>query len=214
MPIVVTPPEPTQFYVPTVDISPYLADPTSAEAGKIIADVRAACISTGFFQITGHGIPRSLQKDVFDAAAAYFALPYDEKKKLDAKTTIGHRGYDVLASQSYEADVLPDLKENPGLEVLDTNSNEFVPIAPNPDAYVVNVGSMLSKWTRNEYKSSVHRVINRNPGDRYSVVFFFDGNLDCRLSPLDGQGEKEGEEVLTVEGHMLKRMRESYGGKK
>ena len=114
MPIATTPPtDPTPFYVPTVDISPYLADTTSAEAEKIIADVRAACISTGFFQITGHGIPHSLQKDVFDAAAAFFALPLETKKKLDAKTTIGHRGYDVLASQSYEADVMPDLKEVP-----------------------------------------------------------------------------------------------------
>ena len=104
--------------------------------------------------------------------------------------------------------------ENPGLEILDTNTDTFVPIPPNPNAYIVNVGDMLSKWTRNEYKSSVHRVINRNPGDRYSVVFFFDGNLDCRLSPLDGSGEGEGEDVLTVEGHMLARMSESYGGKK
>ena len=101
----------TSFYVPTVDIAPFLADPDSAESAKIIEDVRAACVSTGFFQITGHGIPRQLQQEIFDAAAAFFALPFDEKKKLDAKTTIGHRGYDVLASQSYEADVLPDLKE-------------------------------------------------------------------------------------------------------
>ena len=116
MPIATTPPSnPTPFYIPTVDISPYLADPSSPEADKIIAEVRAACISTGFFQITGHGIPHSLQKDIFDAAAAFFALPFDEKKKLDAKSTVGHRGYDVLASQSYEADVMPDLKEVPPL---------------------------------------------------------------------------------------------------
>lgn len=112
MPIATTPPaEPKPFYVPTVDISPYLSDPTSAASKKIIEEVRAACISTGFFQITGHGISRSLQKEVFDAAAAFFALPFEEKKKLDAKVNIGHRGYDVLASQSYEADVMPDLKE-------------------------------------------------------------------------------------------------------
>lgn len=110
--------------------------------------------------------------------------------------------------------------KNPGLEVLDTNTGGFVPITPNPDAYVVNVGDMLSKWTRDRYVSSVHRVINRNSRDRYSVVFFFDGNLDCPLTPMGaaeehGDGEKkEGEEALTVEGHMLKRMGESYGGKK
>ena len=78
----------------------------------------------------------------------------------------------------------------------------------------MNVGDMLSKWTGNLYKSSVHRVINRNPGDRYSVVFFFDGSLDCRLSPLDGSGEGKDEEALTVEAHMLTRMAESYGAKK
>lgn len=104
--------------------------------------------------------------------------------------------------------------ENPGLEVLDTATNTFVPIRPNPYAYVVNIGDMLSKWTKNEYKSSVHRVINHSPCDRYSVVFFFEGNLDCQLNPLDGSGETEGEEVLTVEGHLLTRMGDSYGGKK
>ena len=98
---------------------------------------------------------------------------------------------------------------NPGLEVLDANTDKWVPIAPNPDAYVVNIGDMLSKWTRNEYKSSMHRVLNKNPTDRYSIVFFFDGNLDCPLAPLDGtpvQGD-----VLTVEGHMIERMTTSYG---
>lgn len=102
--------------------------------------------------------------------------------------------------------------QSPGLEVLDANTNTFVPIAPNPEAYVVNVGDMLSKWTSNAYKSSVHRVINRNPGDRYSIVFFFDGNLDCPLDPLDGSGNDG--KPLTVEGHMLARMAESYGTKK
>ena len=101
----------SKFYVPTVNIAPYLANPNSSEANKIISDIRQACLSTGFFQVTGHGIPASLQKEVFDAAATFFKLPFEEKKKLDAKTTVGHRGYDVLASQSYEPDVLPDLKE-------------------------------------------------------------------------------------------------------
>ena len=106
-----TAPAPPAFYVPTVDIGPFLDDPTSKESEAIIEDVRAACLSTGFFVITNHGIPISLQDSIFDAAAEFFKLPLDEKKKLDAKTSIGHRGYDVLASQSYEEDVLPDLKE-------------------------------------------------------------------------------------------------------
>lgn len=98
---------------------------------------------------------------------------------------------------------------NPGLEVLDPQKGEWVPVMPNTDAYVVNIGDMLTKLTRGEYKSSWHRVLNKNPGDRYSIVFFFEGNLDCPLSPLDGT-PVDGR-TLTVEEHMIKRMTESYG---
>lgn len=38
------------FYIPTIDIAPYLSDPSSIESLKIINQVREACISTGFFQ--------------------------------------------------------------------------------------------------------------------------------------------------------------------
>lgn len=102
---------PRPFYVPTIDLSPYLSNPSSAEAETVIDSVRAACLSTGFFQIVGHGLEKSLQKDVFDAAVKFFELPFEEKKKLDAKTHVGHRGYDILASQSYEEGVMADLKE-------------------------------------------------------------------------------------------------------
>lgn len=99
------------FYVPTIDLSLYLKDPSSSEAEKVIEDIREACLSTGFFLLTNHGLLKSLQKDVFDAAEKFFKLPFEDKKKLDAKTQVGHRGYDVLASQSYEEGVMPDLKE-------------------------------------------------------------------------------------------------------
>ena len=100
-----------------------------------------------------------------------------------------------------------------GLQVLDQATETWVPIAPDPEGYVVNIGDMLSLWTGGLYKSSVHRVLNENPKDRYSVVFFFDGNLDCPLRPLDGS-QVDDDQVLTVEGHMIKRMTESYGGGK
>lgn len=98
---------------------------------------------------------------------------------------------------------------NPGLEVLDTRRDAFVPIKPTPGALVVNLGDMLSAWTGGQYKSSVHRVINKNPTDRYSAAFFFDGNLDCPLDPLDGG--KPAVDQWTVEKHMMKRIEDTYG---
>ncbi|KAF4310738.1 Isopenicillin N synthase [Botryosphaeria dothidea] len=331
---------PPSFTIPTVDIAPYLSDPSSLAAQRVIEQINRACRSTGFFQIVNHGVPAALQSEVFRAAERFFRLPLEEKKKLDAKTTVGHRGYDVLESQSYEEGVLPDLKEgfyvgndipasdpraharrffmgpnvwpsslqphelqqpaeayftavytlslrildmiaaslpydvspmfarftqpadlvaaplrllhypparrskqrqlgasahtdfgaitlllqdgNPGLQVLDQHSESWVDVPSTRNAYVVNVGDMLEKWTGGYYRSSVHRVLNPQPKDRYSVVFFFDGNLDCPLVPLNpndaakssvlpgGEGGKE-DGVLTVEKHMIKRMATSYG---
>lgn len=88
-----------------------------------------------------------------------------------------------------------------GLQVLDQSSGEWVDVPPNRDAYVVNVGDMLDKWTNGNYKSNIHRVINRSGSDRCSVPFFFDGNLDCVLKALDGSGG----EGITVEEHMKER---------
>lgn len=85
---------------------------------------------------------------------------------------------------------------------------------PNPDAYVVNIGDMLSLWTKNVYKSTVHRVVNRSGKDRYSVPFFFDGNTDVELSPFDGSEPTavgaDGK-ALTAEEHMLERYGTTYG---
>ena len=102
---------PRPFYVPTIDLSSYLTNSSSSEAEEVIQNVREACLSTGFFQLINHGLEKSLQSDVFDAAEKFFKLPFEEKMKLNAKTHKGHRGYDVLASQSYEEHVMPDLKE-------------------------------------------------------------------------------------------------------
>ncbi|KAI9714702.1 MAG: hypothetical protein M1828_001131 [Chrysothrix sp. TS-e1954] len=298
-------------FVPNIDISPFLHDPQSSAASKVTEAVRQACLKTGFFQITGHGMPKELQNGLFEAAQNFFALPMEQKAKLDARDQLGRRGYDMLEAETFESGVLPDLKEarrffmgpnvwpeetavalkdfrepvqkyfsainslavkildllastlpygprvfsdftdgyvvaplrllhypparalkpgakqqgagahtdfgaitlllqdeNPGLEVLDTERNEFIPIEPTPSAFVVNIGDMLSAWTGGKYKSSVHRVVNRRAADRYSAAFFYDGNLDCALDPLDGS--KPDVEDWTVEKHMIKRITDSY----
>lgn len=97
--------------VPTIDIASYLANTSSAAADDIVKAVRSACLTTGFFQVVGHGVSRELQQASFDAAATFFALSLEEKKKLDISKSIGHRGYDLMGTQSYGADTLPDLKE-------------------------------------------------------------------------------------------------------
>jgi isopenicillin N synthase-like dioxygenase len=96
--------------------------------------------------------------------------------------------------------------EQSGLQVFNKNTGQWIDVRPNKDAYVVNVGDMLDRWTKGEYRSTIHRVINTSGTDRYSVPFFFDGNLDCVLKPLDGSDS----DSITVEQHMNTRYKEVY----
>lgn len=136
--------------VPTVHMVPFLTVSNSAEWEKIIEDLRAACALIGFFQITGHGIPRQLQQNIFNAVAAFFALPLDRNEKLDTKT----KRHDFLASQSYEADVKPDIKEE-------------CPSQPQPTKRRHKARRLLSRFSK-----KIKKVVTKSkPGHKdYNVL--------------------------------------------
>jgi isopenicillin N synthase-like dioxygenase len=92
-----------------------------------------------------------------------------------------------------------------GLQVLNQSDATWIDVPPQKGAYVVNVGDMLERWTAGRYKSNVHRVINSSGTDRYSVPFFFDGNLDFVVRPLDAESGG-----VTVEQHLRKKYEEVY----
>jgi hypothetical protein len=109
-------PSPSEFptlHIPTIDISPYLSSPSSSAARSLIHSVREACTTTGFFQLIGHGIPSSLQNEVFTASEKLFRLPMEEKLKLDRGKSVGasNRGYELIGGQGLQEGTLPDLKE-------------------------------------------------------------------------------------------------------
>lgn len=54
-----------------------------------------------------------------------------------------------------------------GLQVSIADAWVDVPFVQN--SFVINVGALLSRWTRGKWKASVHRVLNE-PGPRLSIV--------------------------------------------
>ncbi len=68
-------PGPETDSVPVIDI----ADLMSPAA---LGAIDRACRDWGFFQVTGHGLGEATTRDLFGAAAAFFARPREEKRRI------------------------------------------------------------------------------------------------------------------------------------
>ncbi|HAO74429.1 MAG TPA: 2OG-Fe(II) oxygenase, partial [Pseudomonas sp.] len=96
--------------LPVIDISPlYNAD----EAGHLaVAEaIDRACREWGFFYIKGHPISTERIATLTDHAKRFFALPADEKLKIDITKSQHHRGYGAVATEQLDPSQPCDLKE-------------------------------------------------------------------------------------------------------
>jgi isopenicillin N synthase-like dioxygenase len=91
-----------------------------------------------------------------------------------------------------------------GLEVQHVDGR-WIPVPAVSDAFVVNVGDSLARWTNDRWKSTLHRVVNppvdpaattRTSADvstrRQSIVFFHNANWNAEITAIDtclGDGE-------------------------
>lgn len=71
-----------------------------------------------------------------------------------------------------------------GLQVLSAN-DEWLDARPISGTLVVNIGDFLQRLSNNRFKSTVHRVYNRQSTSRYSMPFFLGFNADsvCKVVP-------------------------------
>lgn len=75
--------------------------------------------------------------------------------------------------------------QEPGLEIFDKRGcQQWVPVPPKPNHFVVNLGDMLERWTNARYCSTLHRVVNATGRERYSIPFFFEPAFDTVVECL------------------------------
>lgn len=87
--------------IPIIDIGGLVTDDGGSDDGAVAAiaeQVRAACLNSGFFYLSGHGIATDLLAGVFAANRAFHALPLAQK--LQIKLNRWHRGYQPFASST------------------------------------------------------------------------------------------------------------------
>ena len=73
--------------------------------------------------------------------------------------------------------------DQPGLEIL-SQSGQWMKMPLIPNAFVVNAGDLLTRWSNGLVRSTPHRVINTSGVDRYSIPLFVQPTADTMIDCL------------------------------
>jgi len=74
-----------------------------------------------------------------------------------------------------------------GLEIL-APGGKWIEIPPRPNAFVINIGDLMARWTNDRWVSTVHRVVIPADGGverRQSLAFFHQPNWDAEIVAID-----------------------------
>ncbi|GAA5904688.1 hypothetical protein JCM6882_008347 [Rhodosporidiobolus microsporus] len=98
------------------------------------------------------------------------------------------------------------------LQVLN-GKGEWVHAPPKAGTFVLNLGDMLQRITNGVFKSTIHRVINREGKDRMSLPFFFGLDYDAMVEVLPScvTAERPAQyEPIKAGEYVEKRLAETY----
>ena len=75
-----------------------------------------------------------------------------------------------------------------GLEVMN-REGRWVPVPVIDNAFTVNLGDLMMRWTNDRWRSTLHRVVNpaaaaSDLSRRLSIGMFFIPNYDAVVSPI------------------------------
>src|SRR5258708_23307193 len=85
--------------IPTIDPSPRRGG-RGTEKREVARQIAAACTEIGFFIVTGHGISQDLIATARQQAIDFFALPDEEKMKVQRPPAKISRGYNWVGDRS------------------------------------------------------------------------------------------------------------------
>lgn len=87
--------------------------------------------------------------------------------------------------------VLLQEPDREGLEVWYPPTQTWIPVPVKENTFVINMGDIMQLWTDGYYRSARHRVVTFSAKERYSVPFFFNGNMKLKIKGLGGSGAED-----------------------
>jgi isopenicillin N synthase-like dioxygenase len=165
---------------------------------------------TGVGQTVLAGIALSL-----DLPAAYFAGGYTADPTVLFRifsyppSPAGFDGWGVGEHTDYGLLTLLAQDDSGGLQVA--ASEGWIDAPPVPGTFVCNIGDMLDRLTGGWYRSTPHRVRNRNGKARLSLPFFLDPGFGEEVPPLPGLAAAAGDGVRRWDGQNPRAFTGTYG---
>jgi len=102
--------------------------------------------------------------------------------------------------------------EVPGLSIR-TQVGQWIAAPSIPDAFVVNGGQMLLRWTNDRFLATPHRAVNRTAGERYALAFFCDSRIDWPIAAVPtcvGPERPPKYETTYYTDYMIRYQQQSY----
>jgi len=106
--IVYTPPS-AASHIPVIDLTGSFDDPEALR--RVAWEIHKACRETGFFYISGHGVPQALMDGQIEMTRRFFAQPTEAKRDVAIAHSPCRRGYEE-GLQILDPGSPPDLKES------------------------------------------------------------------------------------------------------
>jgi isopenicillin N synthase-like dioxygenase len=131
-----------------------------------------------------------------DLPAEYFDQPFREPQYKLRMTHYPHQagapddefGIAPHTDTSFLTLLAPN--DVPGLSIR-TQSGKWIAAPAIPDAFVVNGGQLLQRWTNDYFLATPHRAVNRSGHERYALAFFCDSNIDWPVAAVPTRVDSE-----------------------
>lgn len=172
---------------------------------------------------------RSLGAQMMRIFAVALELPidyFDEYTALDASTSTIRlypprhspleKNPTVIFDEHYDGGMLTMLHQRgtyEGLEVK-TFDGEWFPVPVYEDAFVINVGELMTRWTNGLWPATRHRVVAAQDPDgyRFTLPTFYNVAVDTVVSPLPTTLGQDGPlfDPVTVYGWFRRHLKTTY----
>jgi len=82
--------------IPVIDLGPFVTGGNLLSKKQTALHLHKACSEIGFFAITGHGVPASLQSAVVKTVVEFFAQTVEEKSQISLTSSTSLRGWQKI----------------------------------------------------------------------------------------------------------------------